>query len=866
LSERPGGIVAELRKRTLRNGGKSNCAVKKVQAMLERLEPRWLMARPLGLDTSHWQGTVNWTSVAGSGRVFGWTKATESTDYTDATYVTNVTQANNAGVHLQGYHFGRYDLDGTVAGAQAEAQHYLDVVGPYLQAGYMPPMLDVEHSESLTKTQLTDWVNAFCNYVLTNTGTRTVIYVGSSNSINNLNSSVTQWPLWVPYWNGQSPETGAPGGTGIWPTWQFWQYSSTESVPGVSGGCDVDVFNGTQGELQTWYIPAKPATPSPANNANVGTNTPVLDWADSTWATSYDVYVDNVFKANVTSSEWTSTSLTNATHTWKVLAKNNATGTTSGIASATWNLTVSSNLPRVPSNPTPANNAMLTVAPTKLDWSDSAGAASYVVYIGTSGTSFTTTLSEFNISPLDGIRPWRVKAVNASGEALGPQWTYTLDRVAPGASYGGESPTTGGATLDFTIVYSDAVSGVDVLTLDSSDITVTGPNGYSANATYVSYTPGGNGSTRTATYRITAPGGTWTAGDSGTYTFALNASAVKDVAGNFMAAQTIQSQMMNLSFAYKSGVALKVEFDSSGQPIRIGPGAGGGIDVTRGATTLNFTGVVSIQVAGSAGADSLLWAGPMTPTMTYAGNGGDDSFTVDGGTYTFNSNVKTWSAGGTMALRIRSGAVAIFNATEQVKSLVIEDGASATLSANGSRYVQAGTLSIAPDGKLDLNDNDLIVDGGSFASVTDSMVSGYSSSVDSTKRGIVSTSGQNVGGVTILALFDNALTGIDEWPPGSGNAISASAVVGKYTYFGDRDLDGQVTPQDYTAVDANLGSTVPAGLAWLYGDEDMDGTVTPQDYTAIDANLGLGVGAPLAAASLQMLMLEDRVRGDLVSA
>ena len=31
--------------------------------------------RPLGIDVSHWQGTINWTSVATSGVSFAWCKA-----------------------------------------------------------------------------------------------------------------------------------------------------------------------------------------------------------------------------------------------------------------------------------------------------------------------------------------------------------------------------------------------------------------------------------------------------------------------------------------------------------------------------------------------------------------------------------------------------------------------------------------------------------------------------------------------------------------------------------------------------------------------------------------------------------------------
>src|SRR5262249_61357599 len=103
-------------------------------------------------------------------------------------------------------------------------------------------------------------------------------------------------------------------------------------------------------------------------------------------------------------------------------------------------------------------------------------------------------------------------------------------------------------------------------------------------------------------------------------------------------------------------------------------------------------------------------------------------------------------------------------------------------------------------------------------------------------------------GNTILAVIDNALVGVTDWPQGSGHTIDANSVIGKYTYFGDMDLDGQVTSGDYGVLDANLGSTPAPGVAWVSGDADLDGTVTGGDYGILDANLGSGVGMPLAPA------------------
>src|SRR5829696_3846372 len=88
-----------------------------------------------------------------------------------------------------------------------------------------------------------------------------------------------------------------------------------------------------------------------------------------------------------------------------------------------------------------------------------------------------------------------------------------------------------------------------------------------------------------------------------------------------------------------------------------------------------------------------------------------------------------------------------------------------------------------------------------------------------------------VGGITsstsdgwqILALFDNALVGLTQW---ASQPIALNAIVGKYTYFGDMNIDGQVTGDDYTIVDTNLNTDPAVGVKWLRGDANLDGIVT----------------------------------------
>jgi len=225
--------------------------------MIESVERRLLMARVPGIDVSHWQGGINWPSVATAGKKFAFQKATESIDYIDPTLATNMTGGKNAGVLMGVYHFGR---PSTAAGdAVAEADWFVDRAGQYMMPGHLPPVLDLEDGASLTATQLSNWVQQFENRVFDRAGVTPIIYCNSNYAINELTSAVSIYPLWIANWgagNGDPMTTGSPP-CGVWGAgnWDFWQYSSTGAVSGISGNVDLDVFNGTLAQLQAMVIP-----------------------------------------------------------------------------------------------------------------------------------------------------------------------------------------------------------------------------------------------------------------------------------------------------------------------------------------------------------------------------------------------------------------------------------------------------------------------------------------------------------------------------------------------------------------------------------------------------------------------------------
>ena len=232
--------------------------------------PRLAFAvRSAGIDVSDYQGditTTEWTQIHNDGRDFAWTKATEAGGFTATTFVNNMVRGTNAGVYMGAYHYARPDLNG--GDATVDAQHFINVAGPYLTAGYLRPMLDIEaQSFGLSTTALSNWINTFCSYVTARyPNSDPLIYIGASAAGSEVNSSVTSHGLDVAQWGSNSVDPPVPTGnpsTGVWSNWAFWQYGSQGRVNGIGGGtanCDVDVANGDINFVRSYLIGPPPVT------------------------------------------------------------------------------------------------------------------------------------------------------------------------------------------------------------------------------------------------------------------------------------------------------------------------------------------------------------------------------------------------------------------------------------------------------------------------------------------------------------------------------------------------------------------------------------------------------------------------------
>jgi GH25 family lysozyme M1 (1,4-beta-N-acetylmuramidase) len=230
---------------------------------------RAMAQRPLGIDVADYQGMPDWPEVADAGISFAWAKATEGTYYVDDDFTYDEENGVAAGIFIGAYHYPRPDLDIGVAGADAEAAYFWNVAEPYIQNGgvYLMPMLDWEPwpgnttpGSNYTISTSSQWVNEWCQDIVDYAAAdgvvvKPVVYSYVSYAQDWLDSSVTQWPLWMSdAKNGENPQTGAPRYTGYWTSWAFWQYGGDDFAGNTADGADVDIFNGTTNQLLNYVI------------------------------------------------------------------------------------------------------------------------------------------------------------------------------------------------------------------------------------------------------------------------------------------------------------------------------------------------------------------------------------------------------------------------------------------------------------------------------------------------------------------------------------------------------------------------------------------------------------------------------------
>jgi GH25 family lysozyme M1 (1,4-beta-N-acetylmuramidase) len=197
-----------------------------------------------GIDVSHWQGEIDWASVARDGKRFAFMKATDGVDYVDPTFARNRAEARDNGLAVGAYHFARPDP--RRGDARREARHFVDVADP--RPGDLLPVLDLETSSGLDRRGVTRWARTWVHAVRRLTGVTPLVYTSpygwATRTGDTRLLARDGAPLWVAHWGVSSPTLPADGWAGR--GWVVWQHTATGHVPGIRGDVDLDRIAGTR--------------------------------------------------------------------------------------------------------------------------------------------------------------------------------------------------------------------------------------------------------------------------------------------------------------------------------------------------------------------------------------------------------------------------------------------------------------------------------------------------------------------------------------------------------------------------------------------------------------------------------------------
>ena len=202
---------------------------------------------PKGVDVAahqHPGGTlIDWSKVRTDGQSFAFVKATEGGDWVNPHYVEDVQAAHAAGLKTGAYHYARPSTDAKTQAANFAAQIAL------APDQTLPPALDIEVDEGKSAAQLEQWIEEFTSELKRLTGRTPMIYTYKYFWMGQMNNSqkFSDMPLWLAAYQDQAPE--AVGG---WKKLSFWQRSGSGKVAGIPTDVDMNLFNGSKQQLQSF--------------------------------------------------------------------------------------------------------------------------------------------------------------------------------------------------------------------------------------------------------------------------------------------------------------------------------------------------------------------------------------------------------------------------------------------------------------------------------------------------------------------------------------------------------------------------------------------------------------------------------------
>ncbi len=194
---------------------------------------RWnyRMGKTRGIDVSHYQGNINWHTVAGDRNVnYVYIKATEGMNLVDKMYYHNLRAAHAAGIPVGTYHFFS-----PTASVTTQINNLISAM-PNLREQDLVPMIDVETIGKTSAANFRSRLRQFLASVEQKYGVKPIIYTGTNFYNKYLCGYFDDYMFMIAKYSEGFPELHGN------PRFVIWQYSSTGHVSGIRGYVDQSVF------------------------------------------------------------------------------------------------------------------------------------------------------------------------------------------------------------------------------------------------------------------------------------------------------------------------------------------------------------------------------------------------------------------------------------------------------------------------------------------------------------------------------------------------------------------------------------------------------------------------------------------------
>lgn len=196
-----------------------------------------------GIDVSHHQGEIDWHVLANQKDVellFAFVRSSEGASRKDRRFAENWKQARAEGMIRGAYHFYRPNRD-----ARTQAELFIGLVE--LLPGDLPPVLDIETTDGVKGKKLREGLRTWLKAVEAHYGVRPILYTNPSFYKDHLQGYFEDYPLWIAQYDIRLPMVDRK--------WQFWQHTDLGRLKGVSEKIDLNVFAGSEEELEALCLP-----------------------------------------------------------------------------------------------------------------------------------------------------------------------------------------------------------------------------------------------------------------------------------------------------------------------------------------------------------------------------------------------------------------------------------------------------------------------------------------------------------------------------------------------------------------------------------------------------------------------------------